>query len=501
MAAENSDTNSDPSDKHHTFEQLFKKPTIEAMLALSWQDFQAFVGYVFNYAGFTVEPVSTQFFPFGPGVDFNLYNGPIRGRPVARVEVRKYAPQNLLHFPDVAQFLGVLDLAQGIPGYLVTTSGFGAPAREAARQSNGRVRLVDGKTFLRYIAYVDGSRVEGQYGSVAAAPTQPITPFWLEKADAIVQATLRPPRHTRILSISNTKGGVAKTTTALNVGFALADLQQQRVLMIDLDGQGSLTNSLPPPKPEAADPHGKKAKGGKGVAQQPPEILPTDTRFITDYFLGKFTLREVIRPTRFERLWLAPAHPDLYRIQFSGADRTQAELKFVEDLRTLEMRDEHGQLLPPFDWIVVDTPAGNTYYGRATAAAADYIVIPAYAEAFANNGAKHTVELIKTMNALMRDTSEWSQRVLGCLVTRWKQGANAENAVVTLRVRLQQEGIRMFRQAIPLDDKVETAHRGAIAGAPRSIFRLTPQMGQAAQAYDKFVEEMIQHANDREAAS
>lgn len=497
MAVEDTDVNGDPDDKQRTFEQLFKKPTIEAMLELSWQDFQAFVAYVFTYAGFTVDEVSTQFFPHGPGVDFNLFHGSVKGRPAARLEVRKYAPAHPLSFSDVAAFLGVLELNQGVPGYLVTTSSFGGPAREAARQANGRVRLVDGKTLIRYITYVNGSRVEGQYGSVAVSPAQPIAPTLLERATQAAQSTARPPRHTRILVVSNIKGGVAKTTSALNIGFALSDLKHQRVLMIDLDGQGSLTHSLPRPPLAPPEPQ----RGRRARAAVPAEPPPPDTRFLSDYFRGHHSLAGVIRPTRFEGLWIAPAHSDLYRIQFAGADRTQAELNFFEDLRSLKMHGENGEPLPPFDWIVIDTPAGNSYYGRAALAAADYIVMPALAEAYASNGIDETLDLVATMSALTQDADTWRSRMLGCFVTRWRSGANASEALLKLQNALEVSlALHLFRERIPLDDRVETAHRGTIGGGGRNIFRLSPQMGQAAQAYDRFVEEMLQHVYAREAA-
>ncbi|MGH2514744.1 MAG: restriction endonuclease, partial [Ktedonobacterales bacterium] len=186
------------------YEQLFAQPSMEAMLALSWQDFQDFVAHVFTCAGYTVECVANKFFPLGPGVDLNLYVGQVRGKPVARVEVRRYAPSNLLNFQDIAAFLGVLDLAQGIPGYMVTTSDFNGPAREAVRQANGRVRILNGARLLRYITYIGGSRLGGEYAGLQVAPTQPTAPDWLETAEEINRRTARPPRQTRVLVIANT---------------------------------------------------------------------------------------------------------------------------------------------------------------------------------------------------------------------------------------------------------------------------------------------------------
>src|SRR5262249_13633414 len=162
--------------------------------------------HVFSCAGYSVEHVADQQFPLGPGVDLDLYAGATKGTPLARVEVRRWAPQNLLGYHDVADFVGVLAIAGGIPGYLVTTSGFNANAWQAAGQVDAKVRLIDGAALLRYITYVGGSRLSGSFGGVPLAPTQPTSPSWLVRGSDLAKATSRPPRHTRILAVANTKG-------------------------------------------------------------------------------------------------------------------------------------------------------------------------------------------------------------------------------------------------------------------------------------------------------
>jgi chromosome partitioning protein len=412
------------------------------------------------------------------------FNGPIKGKPLVRVEVRRWAEHNWLGYHDVARFIGTLKVAGGIPGYLVTTSSFTDAAKTAASAVGDSVRLIDGKRLLRYITYVGGSRLTGQYAGSATAPIQPTSPAWLAKADEIVQKTVRPPRHPRVLVVANSKGGVAKTTTALNIGFALADLHKQRVLLVDMDGQGSLSRSLPRPLP-------------KGAAKDAP--APEDSVFLTNYFRSKVPLATLVRPTRFPNLSLIPAHVDLYRLQFGGADRARAELQFVEDIRPLKLVDDHGVEMPPFDWIILDTPATETFYGRAALAAADYAIIPAFAEAFALQGAGSVLITAKTMGALMGDVDRWTERILGCVVTRWKSGTNADATLAGLRLYLNNTSLSVFKQAIPQDDRVETANRGTMAGGGRSIFRLTAQMGVAARAYDEVVKEMLEHVNRREA--
>jgi chromosome partitioning protein len=470
-------------DKVALFEKLFARPTIEAIHALGWPDSEHFMAHVFACAGYTVEHVANKHFPEGPGVDLDLYAGPAKGKPVARVEVRCWAEDKLLGYHDVADFVGVLAIAGGIPGYLVTTSGFNANAREAARAVESKVRLVDGATLLRYITYVGGSRLSGSYGGVALAPAQPTSPGWLFRGSDLAKATAHPPRRTHILAVANTKGGVAKTTTALNIGFALADQpHDQRVLLVDLDGQASLTASLPRPLPP-----GLSAAAARVT---PP---PPDTTTLADYLRTDVPLSTLVRPTRFKNLSLVPAHRDFYRLQFAGAERTKAELRFAEDVRALQVPPEQGAPAAPFDWIVLDTPAGDSFYARAALAAADHILIPAYAETFAVQGINEILTTATTMGALLGSLEEAKKRILGAIVTRWKPGRNADAALANMRLALTNEGIKIFSQAIPVDDRIETAHQGTGGGGLRSIFRLTATMGPAAKAYDEFVKAMVAH--------
>ncbi len=149
------------------------------------------------------------------------------------------------------------------------------------------------------------------------------------------------------------------------------------------------------------------------------------------------------------------------------------------------------------DWVILDTPAGDTFFARAALVAADYILIPALAETYGILGVNEALALMRTMHALTGDTAQWSDRILGCLITRWKQSANAAANLAAIRVDLDRQGIRFFRQAVPLDDKVETAHRGEVRGERRTLFHLGrpgTQPGPAAHAYDAVVEEILSYA-------
>ena len=490
------------------FEAIFRYPTLDKMLALSWRDFERFIAHVFTCAGYQVEDVARDFFPDGPGVDLNLYavaqavvTKP--QRPLARVEIKRWRQQ--LQLDHVRQFIGTLRIAGDIPGYLVSTGGFADRAQIAAEMASSHVKLIDGDRLLRYIAYVGGSRLNGIFAGRSVAPAAPLSPAWLEQGDAFTLRTARsersarPPRAartSRVLTIANIKGGVAKTTSALNIALALSDLHHQRVLLLDLDGQASLTRSLPAPPPEPS-PEASAPSASRGIARTRTTAAPPperDTTTLADYLRGSAPLTTIIRPTRFPGVWLAPAAHDLYRLQIAGADRAQLELALAEAIRTATVPDGSGagaggRVAP--DWIILDTPAGDTFYARAALVAADHILIPAYPETYGAFGLDETLQLIRTMNALTTSTAAWRQRLLGCVVTRWRSGTNATANLATLKTLLTNEQIRLFGRLIPLDERVETAHRGAIRGERRGLFHLSAQLGPAALAYDEIAQEIL----------
>jgi hypothetical protein len=267
------------SEKLKMFESISRFPDLNRLLALSFQDFEWFVRHAFNSAGYNVRHTGSQHIPEGTGVDFDLYADADSPAPLARIGVRRYAPRNSLGVDAVMSFIGKLHLAQGIPGFMVTTSGFTKPAKEAASQANGLVHLVDGEHFRRSIAYIGGSLFTDETGTRRTSTL--VTPTHISDADT---NSRRDRITSRVLTIANNRGGIGKTTAALNLGFALAQ-QGNRVLMVAMDGQASLTLALPPP---ATD---KEPKGATPRERR---------RFISEFFSGQTqSLNELVQLTRF----------------------------------------------------------------------------------------------------------------------------------------------------------------------------------------------------------
>ncbi|HVR06977.1 MAG TPA: ParA family protein [Thermoanaerobaculia bacterium] len=160
----------------------------------------------------------------------------------------------------------------------------------------------------------------------------------------------------RILAIANHKGGVGKTTTAVNLAACLAALDRQ-VLLIDCDPQGSASRWL-------------------GFAREPTEptdptdpTVPTPPRlFLEDVFSGKANLAAATHPTAIDRLALVPASPEL-AVQdrlLAGKPAPAAVLaRALQPTRSL-----------PFDYILLDSPPQLGLLSCNVLAAADELLIP-----------------------------------------------------------------------------------------------------------------------------
>jgi chromosome partitioning protein len=454
------------------YEALFSHPSAADMLALTWGDFEQFVAYVFTCAGYTVEYVGDVHFPLGPGVDLNLYTNATARKPVARVEVRHFAPDKIIGFNDVMAFAGKLGMNNGIPGYLVTTSSFNANAKAGAAEAAVELHLVDGQQLERYIRYIAGSRIRHVDG---ISKTATVTPPDLLLSSANPQQ--RDRLHQPVLAIANNKGGVAKTTTALNLGLALA-AEGKRVLLVDMDGQATLTLALPAPSPGL-----KSVKNAPAIPHQ---------RFITEYFTGDTRqLVDLVERTRFDNIWLIPADNDLHRLDTGGTARPEAELAFVQAIHDPTLAVPNHLPSPgPFDWIILDTPPAQSCFTRLALAAAHYILIPVNVEVFSVKGIYQILNTVATMRAFVGHGAH----IIGSLRTRWKKTKTAETVESELIPFLHAEEIHLFAEPIPADDKIEQANLSIVGGASKTLFGFPKSV--AGDAYKGAVTELLREVQD-----
>src|SRR6516164_134454 len=128
-------------------------------------------------------------------------------------------------------------------------------------------------------------------------------------------------RRPRVIAVVNQKGGVGKTTTAVNVAASLA-AAEKRTLLVDLDPQGN-------------------ASSGVGVSPRTVE------KSVYDALIGRATLREVMQSTALSALWLVPSKQDLVAVEVELVDDPDRPYKLRNLLRELD---------EPFEYIFVDCP-------------------------------------------------------------------------------------------------------------------------------------------------
>jgi chromosome partitioning protein len=447
------------------FAGLFAEPSIERMLKeLSDHEFEHFVGYVFEQAGYVVEDTATQ---YGPGLDLKLYTGPVGARTLcAGVQVKHFPSGNVVRAPDIVNLRGGVAGNGGVPGYIVTTSGYVGPALTEAN-TPPRVWPLDGARFLRYINYVRGTRA-----FTAAAPQDelsaldhalaPISPEAVLIADEVKR---RSAKTTKVLTLANHKGGVGKTTTALNLAFGLAgDGYKQRVLLVDMDAQANLTKELSASQVHnGASPH------------------------LGDYFARRRTLAQLVRPTQFEgQVWLIPSDHDLALADQGVTGGPGAELRFVRDLHATNITPPFVRDERPFDWIIIDTGPSTGFFTRLALAASHYVITPIAPGVFSDAGEKILRRTMETMGALTSGRTE----LLGCVVTQWKDDALNRQFLSKIKGT-----INVIGKEVPVDRNIEKAHIEVGKGRKKPLFSFSAS--KAAEAYSAVIDEVVNRVDTR----
>jgi len=221
----------------------------------------------------------------------------------------------------------------------------------------------------------------------------------------------------RILAVTNQKGGVGKTTTAINLGAALARLDK-RVLIVDLDPQGNASTGL--------------------------GIVPSDRMLTTyDLLVDDASLRNVVLPTQFEGLFIAPATTDLSSTDVDLVDHENRVRLLRDALRNATDLK--------FDIILIDCPPSLSLLTVNALVAADAALVPLQTEFFALEGLS---QLLLTVRQV-RESANPDLRVDGVVLTMFDQRNNLcrqveEDARETL-------GDLVYRTRIPRNVRVSEA--------------------------------------------
>jgi chromosome partitioning protein len=202
---------------------------------------------------------------------------------------------------------------------------------------------------------------------------------------------------TNVIALANQKGGVGKTTTAINLAGALAE-EGKRILCIDMDPQANLT-------------------AGLGVN------LNTVEKSMADVLTGNATIDDIIRTTETQGIDVAPSHTDLAA--------TEGELFTMLGRESLLRDAIDGKLRKRYDYALIDCPPNLGLLTVNGLVAADGVIIPVQTQNYAMKGLNN---LVKVINAIRMKLNR-RLKILGLLPTFFDGRTNlAKDMLEELRV-------------------------------------------------------------------
>jgi len=251
-------------------------------------------------------------------------------------------------------------------------------------------------------------------------------------------------RPKRVLAVVNQKGGVGKSTTAVNLAAALGDLGE-RVLLVDLDPQGNATS-------------------GFGLNRNQRDVC------MYDALLGETPIDQIIEPTQVENVFVAPA-----TIQLAGA-----EIELVSAMsRESRLRVVLEPVLGDFDWVIIDCPPSLGLLTVNALTVANGLVVPVQCEYYALEGLSKLLDSVRLVKTHLNPSLD----IFGAVMTMYDSRTRLSQQVVEEVRDFFEE--RVFDTLIPRTVRISEAPSH---GKPVTEYDPT---GRGAEAYRALAKEVL----------
>jgi chromosome partitioning protein len=260
----------------------------------------------------------------------------------------------------------------------------------------------------------------------------------------------------RILAIANQKGGVGKTTTAINLGTALAAVGEN-VLIVDLDPQGN-------------------ASTGLGIQRRPHQ------RSTYHVLMGEAQLADVIVESGIPRLHCAPSTLDLLGAELELAEIERKTYRLAEAIEVLYKRA--GPMRRNYSYILVDCPPSLNLLTINSLSAADAILVPLQCEFFALEGLSQLIKTVERVKANLNPRLS----IQGVVLTMFDRRNNlSEQVAEDVRSVL---GDKVYQTVIPRNVRISEAPSH---GKPVLLY---DNACVGSQAYIKLASEIIRRERE-----